>query len=163
MPRNSILLPFLEFQKLMLIQTIVLFLFKAVNSYLPATPNLTSFVAFYISFCMLAFLFRPSKILLFYLLDISIFVSFFFLCYYFQLSYNWICTDWFLTMLPSENIESNMFSFQFNSYGFLTQCKEFGEASFLNGCSALLLCPCKEPEGVFSNYHHPSFPYHLQK
>lgn len=148
MPRNSFLLSFREFQKFSLIQSIVFFLFKAGYCYLPPTPNLLYrlsflFLASCISLCMLAFLFCPSEILLFYLLDISNFISFFFFLYdFFQLSHNLIWTDCFLTVLPSGNIESNIFSFQFNSYGILTQYREFGEASFMNGHSALLFsCP----------------------
>ena len=145
MPRNSFLLSFLEFQKFRLIQSIILFLFKAGYCYLPATPNLSYrlsflFLAFCISFCMLAFLFFPSKILLFYLLNISNFFFFFLLLpvWFLPAQPQSDLDKWFLTVLPSGNIESNILSFQFNLYGILMQYKEFGEASFLNGHAALL-------------------------
>lgn len=164
MPRNRFLLSFLEFQKFRLIQSIVLFLFKAGYCYIPHTPNLLYrlsflFLAFCISFCILAFSFFPSKILLFYLLGIANFVSSPTPYDFFQLSHKLIWTDWFLTVLPSGNIESSIFSFQFNSYGVLTQYREFGEPSFLNGhsCSALLPSFLKT-QNFFSNYHHPPFP-----
>lgn len=123
---SSFLLSFLEFQKFRLIQSIVLFLFEAGYCYPPPPPNLLyrlfSSLLFACHFVFCFFFFPPL----------------FFLYEFFQLSHNLIGTDWFLTVLPSGNIEPNIFSFQFNSYGILIQYKEVGEASFLNGHSALL-------------------------